>query len=700
MRNLKPVLLACFCLLIGIHAAMAADYYASPSGSDTNRGDQPARAWRSLKPLESVTLQPGDRILLQSGGTYTGPFRLRGSGSAEKPILLSSYGKGIRPIVSGVDTVNDCAITIESASWWTVRGLSLRRAKVGIYLRYNNSYGHTGMVVEQCDFADMPDRTCDPLKHNYELAWTCGVFIGGRANNTDTVLDGVRISSCRFTRIYGVGVYSAWYWPIPLPKRVRHFKFENSVADGCFGGAFGTIDMADSELYRVHSYRSGGTTQWGTAAGMIQSCANMLIRECLFTGTRRNGCPDGSGFDIEGSCDGISFDRCLFYANDGTGLMHLATGGLCRNITVRNSIFFNNAISPTNAHDSAEINCSEPRNEALYENCGFYPRPERTAFSEMSDLQKADPAKNRFRQWTDVAGRSTWWDNVKLTTAGWVQPSWFVITEPSYLWVRYRQKSAAAGRFSFLTEADTISDTPHGLALPPASGGVVDRFFRIDTLTPLAVLTQLRVSFPQKSGTELQFVRLTHSNDRQQDAPAAPSALPMSLTVAGLNDVRIESVPVGDTAANTQTSTIISFDCSVLPKQTKLVGAVLKLTRTGVTGTVEKPWEGPWSWRELWGNRLVVDVKSGAFGDTAAPADMLQAAAFSIMYADGLQGWASLEASALRYINRTGQTQLRVRFQMPTNGNDHSEFAAFASSEHNKPAWRPALELFYQPVKP
>ncbi len=598
MRHLFTTLLAGSYILAALLAAHGAEYYASPTGSDANSGSTPATAWRSLKPLDGKTLQPGDKVLLQSGGVYKGPFKLLGSGSAEKPILLSSYGKGVRPIITGVDTANDCAITIENGSWWTVRGLSLRHAKVGVYLRYNNSYAHTGMVVEQCHFADMPDRTCDPLKHNYELAWTCGVFIGGSANHTDTVLDGVTVRNCRFARIYGVGVYSAWYWPKPNPNRVRHLKYENSVADGCFGGAFGTIDMADSELYRVHSFGSGGTIQWGTAAGMIQSTANISFRECIFSGTRRNGCPDGGGLDIEGSSENISFDNCLFYGNDGCGLMHLTTGGLNKNINVRSCSFFNNSINPTNAHDAAEINCSDSRNEALYENCGFYPRPNRKAFSDMSELQKADPAKNRFRQWTDVAGKAVWWDHVKLTAAGWVQPSWFVITEPSYLWVRYRQRSAAAGKFSFLTEADTIANTPRGLALPPATGGVVDKFFRIDTLTPLAVLTQLRVSFPQSSGTELQFVRLTHSNDRQQDAPVPPSALPVSLTVpgvAGSNEAQLGTVSVGDTDQNTQTTMLLSFDTSVMPKRAKLVGAVLKLTRTGVMGSVEKPWEGPWS---------------------------------------------------------------------------------------------------------
>ncbi len=703
MRHLLTTLLAVTGLLVAILTAHGAEYYASPTGSDASSGNSPAAAWRSLRPLDGKNLQPGDKVLLQAGGVYKGPFKLIGSGSADKPILLSSYGKGVRPIVTGVDTVNDCAITIENGSWWTVRGLSLRHAKIGVYLRYYNSYGHTGMVVEQCDFADMPDRTADPLKHNYELAWTCGVFIGGSANHTDTVLDGVTVRNCRFTRIYGVGVYSAWYWPKPNPNRVRHFKYENSVADGCFGGAFGTIDMADSELYRVHSFRSGGTTQWGTAAGMIQSTANISFRECIFSGTRRNGCPDGGGLDIEGSSENISFDHCLFYGNDGCGLMHLTTGGLNKNINVRSCSFFNNAISPTNAHDAAEINCSDPRNEALYENCGFYPRPNRKAFSDMSEMQKADPAQNRFGQWSDLVGRKSWWEDAKLTSGIWIQPSWFVITEPSYLWIRYRQKQPAAGRFLFLTDTDSKWNPQHGVALPPATGGVVDKLYRIDTLTPLAVLAQLKVEFPQGSGTELQFVRLTHNNDRQQMAPVVPAPLPVSLTVpgvAGRDGASSEVVAIGDTGQNTQTTMLLSFDTSVLPKQAKLVGAILKLTRTGVMGSVEKPWEGPWSWRELWGNRMVVDIKRGEFGNTPgalAPADMLQGAAFSILYADGLQGWASLEPRGLGYVNREGLTQLRVRFQMPTNGNGRSEYASFAAVGNQKPEWRPVLELLYQP---
>lgn len=76
---------------------------------------------------------------------------------------------------------------------------------------------------------------------------------------------------------------------------------------------------------------------------------------------------------------------------------------------------------------------------------------------------------------------------------------------------------------------------------------------------------------------------------------------------------------------------------------------------------------------------------------------MLQAGAFSILYADGLQGWASLEPRGLGYVNREGLTHLRVRFQRPTNGDNRSEYAALAAPGSPKPDWRPVLELLYQP---
>ncbi|MGE5138223.1 MAG: hypothetical protein ACM3JD_02070, partial [Rudaea sp.] len=74
-------------------AISGATYYIdSASGRDANPGTSPSRAWRSLSRVNSTTFQPGDRILLRAGSTWTGQLWPKGSGTAGRPIAIDRYG--------------------------------------------------------------------------------------------------------------------------------------------------------------------------------------------------------------------------------------------------------------------------------------------------------------------------------------------------------------------------------------------------------------------------------------------------------------------------------------------------------------------------------------------------------------------------------------------------------------------------------
>ncbi|MBA3786342.1 MAG: hypothetical protein H0X15_12560 [Acidobacteria bacterium] len=72
-------------------SANAANYYInSRFGNDDNSGTTKETAWKSLKNLSNKFL-PGDNILFARGSSYTGGFVFTSSGTAEKPIVFSSY---------------------------------------------------------------------------------------------------------------------------------------------------------------------------------------------------------------------------------------------------------------------------------------------------------------------------------------------------------------------------------------------------------------------------------------------------------------------------------------------------------------------------------------------------------------------------------------------------------------------------------
>jgi len=90
----------------------AKNYYISAEGNDANDGsiDHP---WNTLEKVSAATandnnggfIQPGDSILFRTGDTFVGRLMIQRSGVAGNPIVISSYGQGERPILSGSGTI-------------------------------------------------------------------------------------------------------------------------------------------------------------------------------------------------------------------------------------------------------------------------------------------------------------------------------------------------------------------------------------------------------------------------------------------------------------------------------------------------------------------------------------------------------------------------------------------------------------------
>ncbi|MBS6735366.1 MAG: polyhydroxyalkanoate depolymerase [Clostridiales bacterium] len=75
-------------------------YISSQNGSDTNPGDAPDRAFRSLAMAGSINLQPGDQLLLERGSVFQGEaLHLTARGTADAPILVDAYGEGPLPAI-------------------------------------------------------------------------------------------------------------------------------------------------------------------------------------------------------------------------------------------------------------------------------------------------------------------------------------------------------------------------------------------------------------------------------------------------------------------------------------------------------------------------------------------------------------------------------------------------------------------------
>ncbi len=102
----KLKLLLCLLIFCLAQTGMAATYYVSNSGNDSNAGTDPSSSWQTLNKVSAATFQPGDQILFNCGDVFYGSMTITQSGTAGNPITFGSYGSGANPVITGFTAVN------------------------------------------------------------------------------------------------------------------------------------------------------------------------------------------------------------------------------------------------------------------------------------------------------------------------------------------------------------------------------------------------------------------------------------------------------------------------------------------------------------------------------------------------------------------------------------------------------------------
>jgi hypothetical protein len=125
------LLAAVFCLAPRAGAQSAASpaaastfYVDAQAGDDSHDGTSPASAWKSLARVNSTTFLPGQKILLKSGSVFHGQLWPKGSGAEGSPIVVSSYGGGVRPAIE-CDGAAEDAVLLKNQEYWEIENLDV-----------------------------------------------------------------------------------------------------------------------------------------------------------------------------------------------------------------------------------------------------------------------------------------------------------------------------------------------------------------------------------------------------------------------------------------------------------------------------------------------------------------------------------------------------------------------------------------------
>jgi hypothetical protein len=195
----RKFLFAVLCCISGV--AHASTFYVdSASGNDANSGTSPTLAWSSLVPVNQHTFTPDDRILFRAGQDWAGVLEPHGSGTAEHPIVLGSYGEGAKPLIRGEGT--PATLILRDVSGWTVQDIAItnhgdnERERLGILIQ-TSKYAFALHLVR----VDIRDVNGQVSKMDG------GIGIVPDGNGHPAHFDDVLIDHCTIHHMAGMGIF-------------------------------------------------------------------------------------------------------------------------------------------------------------------------------------------------------------------------------------------------------------------------------------------------------------------------------------------------------------------------------------------------------------------------------------------------------------------------------------------------------------
>ena len=319
---------AVVCLIFVATSAQAATYYVSQSSGNDSATGLSGKPWKTLAKASTVKYAPGDSILLKCGDTWNEQLSPKGEGTPAKPITISSYGKGKKPVIDREDHKKDLVgIRLDDQGGFKIVGIEFNRCMTGIYGEYSATCPAKKFVwIEDCYFHDSlkyGNYKTYPKPRNIGL----GICFFSYERKNRIVLTDITIKNCVFRRLAS-GVWTNS--PDNFNKNASNiYNFGNMTFEGCLfeegyqwqmglrGVAGGAVrDCVTHDIGR--KFRSFN----GVAGAMFFRCKDWIFEDSEWGFVSIGlGSGDGEAFDFEGNCDNMTMRNCLFHDTDGPGFL-------------------------------------------------------------------------------------------------------------------------------------------------------------------------------------------------------------------------------------------------------------------------------------------------------------------------------------------------------------------------------------------
>lgn len=295
----KPGHTSLFILLIVVSflqscSNSSAGYYISSNGDDKNPGTK-NKPFKSLQKLNSIVLKPGDKIFIRGNEIFTGTLSLTTQGTAEKPVIISSYGGGVATIDGG----NKEAIIIHGSHFQlknlnvkgsgrkagnTTSGIRLVEATNGIVDNVKTEgFQKSGIEVKSGNNIEL--KKVIAVNNGF-----CGIHVTGTKEKRSK---NIRVKDCKAENNAGDPT-----------------NLDNHSGNGILAG------WSDSVLIDHCTATNNGWDMPRAGNGPVgiwaYECSYVTIQYCISYRNRTSkGAKDGGGFDFDGGITNSVIQYCL-----------------------------------------------------------------------------------------------------------------------------------------------------------------------------------------------------------------------------------------------------------------------------------------------------------------------------------------------------------------------------------------------------
>ncbi len=325
-----------FFLLSFCHSLWATNYYINVvAGNDANKGTSKTTAWKSVLPITTIQLQPGDSVLFATGQQFTGMLSIVNSkGLLHHPVVISSYtykGSKVKPVLDAGTELN--ALLIQNSSFIIVSGIEFTATRPYV----NNSLTKAadmrcGVLVEVTK-----DEVFEQIQlHNvlvHDVYYNPAGFKRSAtevksANGTQSYGWGIRVINNTKTgqlkniKILKSEVFNVSHTGIKataVVNGIQQLEIAECKVSQTGGPGMQFSGVSGGNIHHNEINRSGSTADsrnWGRGSGLwTWSCSNILIEHNRFENA--NGPGDSAGVHIDYNCNDVVVQYNLSANNAG-----------------------------------------------------------------------------------------------------------------------------------------------------------------------------------------------------------------------------------------------------------------------------------------------------------------------------------------------------------------------------------------------